>query len=216
MDPLHFCIAAAPLSVYLLLLGILNLKRRPFVTTGARDTAALTIGIAGLIVAGPMELFFPEAAASRWGGWVWLLLIAFYGLCVSLLVLLMRPRIVVYNIGLEELRPILNQVAVKFDKKSRWVGDSLILPDLNVHLHLETVDWLRNVQLTAGGTHQNFEGWRIIEKELKRAVQPLQVSPNLLGVGMLLASATLAIATAVWMVAEKQAVAQALNDILRQ
>jgi hypothetical protein len=216
MDPLHFCIAVAPLSVYFLLFGIINLKRRPFVTTGARDTAALAIGISGLIVAGPMELFFPEAAASRWGGLVWIVLIAFYGLCVSLLVLLMRPRIVVYNIGKEELRAILNQVGVKLDKKSRWVGDSLMLPDSNVHLNMESQDWLRNVQLTAGGSRQNLDCWRAIEMELKSAVDPLRVNRNPIGLGMILVSAALAVITAVWMVAEKLAVAQALNELLRQ
>ena len=101
MDPLHFCIAIAPLSVYLLMLAFLNLRRRPFVTTGARDAGALGIGVCGLIVAGPMELFFPQGAASQFGAWVWLLLIVFYGLCVSLLVLMMRARIVIYNITLE-------------------------------------------------------------------------------------------------------------------
>ena len=43
MDPLHFCIAIAPLAVYLLLLGVMNLRGRPFVTTGARDAAALAL-----------------------------------------------------------------------------------------------------------------------------------------------------------------------------
>ena len=105
MDPLHFCIAIAPLSVYFLMLGILNLYGRPFVTTGARDAAALGIGISGLVIAGPMELFFPEAAASQYGSFVWILLISFYGLCVSLIVLLMRSRIVIYNTSLEQLRP---------------------------------------------------------------------------------------------------------------
>ena len=51
MDPLHFCIAVAPFAVYLLLFGYLNLRGRPFVTTGARDSAALAIGIIGLAAA---------------------------------------------------------------------------------------------------------------------------------------------------------------------
>ena len=59
MDPLHFCVAVAPLSVYLLMVGLINLSGWPFVTTGTRDTAALGIGIIGLVIAGPMELFFP-------------------------------------------------------------------------------------------------------------------------------------------------------------
>ena len=85
MDPLHFCIAVGPFAVYLLLLGVMNLRGRPLVTTGARDAAALGIGLVGFVIAGPMQLFFPEGAASRFGGWVWLMLIVFYGLCVSCL-----------------------------------------------------------------------------------------------------------------------------------
>ena len=167
MDPLHFCIAVAPLSVYLLLLGILNLRGRPFVTTGARDSAGLSIGVIGLMLVGPMKLFFPEAAASRFGAIVWLMLIIFYGLCVSLAVLLMRSRIVVYNISMEHLRPILTGVAMKLDKKSRWNGDSLWLPERKVHLHVEAVDWLKNIQLTGGGSQQSYEGWHLLEKELR-------------------------------------------------
>ena len=59
VDALHLSIALGPLAVYLLLLGFVNLSTRPFVTTGARDVGALGLAIAGLIVAGPMELFLP-------------------------------------------------------------------------------------------------------------------------------------------------------------
>ena len=216
MDPLHFCIAVAPLSVYFLLLGLLNLYGRPFVTTGARDAAALGIGICGLVIAGPMELFFPEAAASQYGSFVWILLISFYGLCVSLVVLLMRSRIVVYNVSLEQLRPILNQVAMEIDRKSRWTGDSLLIPDLHVHLHLEAVDWLRNVQLTSGGMNQSFEGWRKLEIELKQALSPIRVGPNLFGVGMLVVAGVMAVCSAAWMVYDPNSVAQTFNDLMRR
>ncbi len=216
MDPLHFCVAVAPLSVYLLMVGLINLSGWPFVTTGTRDTAALGIGIIGLVVAGPMELFFPEEAASQFGGKVWLLLIAFYGLCVSLIVLLLRSRIVVYNITGEQLKPILTQVAMQIDKKSRWVGDSLLVPDIQVHLHLESVDWLRNVQLVAGGNRQSFEGWRLLEKELRLALRSSRVRPNLLGFLLLLASGSLAVLAAGWMLYDQQSVAQALDEMLRR
>ena len=216
IDPLHFCIAIAPLSVYLVLLGLLNLQRRSFVTTGARDAAALGIGISGLIVAGPMELFFPESAASQYGSFVWILLLSFYGLCVSLVVLLMRSRIVVYNISSEQLRPILNQVAMQLDKKSRWTGDSLLIPELNVHLHVEPVDWLRNVQLTSGGINQSFEGWRKLELELRKALRPIRVRSNILGIGFLLVAGILAVASAGWMISDPQSVAQSLDDLLRR
>ena len=216
VDPLHFCIAIAPLSVYLVMLGFLNLQRRSFVTTGARDAAALGIAISGLVVAGPMELFFPESAASQYGSFVWILLLSFYGLCVSLVVLLMRSRIVIYNINSEQLRPILNQVAIDLDKKSRWTGDSLLIPDLNIHLHLEPVDWLRNVQLTSGGINQSFEGWRKLEVELRKALQPIRVRSNILGIGFLLIAGSLAVVSAGWMLSDPQSVAQSLDDLLRR
>ena len=216
IDPLHFCIAIAPLSVYLVMLGALNLQRRSFVTTGARDAAALGIAISGLVVAGPMELFFPESAASQYGSFVWILLLSFYGLCVSLVVLLMRSRIVVYNISSEQLRPILNQVAMDLDKKSRWTGDSLLIPELNVHLHLEPVDWLRNVQLTSGGINQSFEGWRKLEVELRKALRPIRVRSNILGIGFLLIAASLAVISAGWMISDPQSVAQSLDALLRR
>ncbi len=216
MDPLHFCIAVAPLSVYLVMIGCLNLMNRPFVTTGARDAAALGIAISGLIIAGPMELFFPEAAASQYGSFVWILLISFYGLCVSLVVLLMRSRIVIYNITTEQLRPVLNQVAMKMDRKSRWTGDSLLIPDLNVHLHVEAVDWLRNVQLMSAGNNQSFEGWRQLELELRSALSSIRVRQGVMGFGMLLLAGILAIGSAVWLISDPQAVAQSLNQILRK
>jgi len=216
MDPLHFCIAVAPLAVYFFLLALLNLIGRPFVTTGARDAGALGIGISGLVIAGPMELFFPEAAASQYGSFVWVLLISFYGLCVSLVVLLIRSRIVVYNVSLEQLRPILNQVAMELDRKSRWTGDSLLIPDLHVHLHLESVDWLHNVQLTSGGMKQSFEGWRKLENELRSALDPIRVGPNLIGIGMLAVAAALAICSASWMLYDPQSVAQSLHEMLRR
>ena len=37
IDPLRFAIAIGPLAIYLLVMGIVNLMSRPFVTTGARD-----------------------------------------------------------------------------------------------------------------------------------------------------------------------------------
>src|SRR5262245_9108543 len=121
-DRVHQIVALGPLAMYLVLVGILNLSRRPFITTGTRDTAALGIGISGLVLAGPMELFMPEQAATKWPGIVWLLLITFYALCLTLVVLLTRPRLVIYNIRVEQLRPILSNIVGQLDKDARWVG----------------------------------------------------------------------------------------------
>ena len=216
MDPLHFCIAVAPLAVYLLMLGVLNLLSRPFVTTGARDAAALGIGVSGLVIAGPMELFFPEAAASQFGPLVWLMLIAFYGLCVSLVVLLMRPRIVIYNISRDQLLPILKSVVSQMDSQAKWSNESAHLPESQIQFFVESNDALRNIQLVAGGNRQNFDRWRELEKTLKSGLQPIQVKPNLIGVLFLLISGIASAFTAVWMATETETVAKALEEMLRR
>ena len=65
MDSFRLCLALGPLAIYLLLLGAINLSRRPFLVTGARDLAALGVAVAGLVVVGPIELLLPEDANAR-------------------------------------------------------------------------------------------------------------------------------------------------------
>ena len=216
MDSLHFCIAIVPLAVYLLMLGLLNLRRRPFVTTGARDAATLGIGVVGFVIAGPMELFFPEGAASQFGAWVWLSLIVFYGLCVSLIVLLMKPRLVVYNVSLEELRPILSKIAMELDPKSRWIGDALVIPALKIHMHVEAVEWLRNVQMLAGGNQQSMEGWLRLERELKQHMSKVAVGPNIMGIPFIIAAVALAITVASYLIMDTDAVRVAWDNFFRR
>lgn len=216
MDPLHFFIAVAPVAVYMLLLGVINLTGRPFLTTGARDAAALGVAISGFIIAGPMELFLPEAAANRFGPFVWLLLIAFYGLCLSLVVLLMRPRFVIYNVTPEQIRPLLAAVVTKLDKDARWAGDSVTLPSMDVQLHVESFGPLRNVQLVSSGPRQSYVGWRRLEIELHQALKPIRSGPNPYGVALLLVSAMIAVGTAAWMASDHQGVAQSLDEMLRR
>ena len=215
MDPLHFCIAIVPLAVYLLMIGYLNFGGRPFVTTGARDSAALGIGLVGLVVSGPMLLFFPESAASHFGNWVWAMLLAFYGLFVSMFVLLMRPRIVIYNITEEQLRPILTSVAMELDPKSRWAGDSLLIPSRKVHLHLEPANWLKNIQLTSGGNHQSFDGWRLLEVGLKEKMKDYATGPNLIAFPLIVMSLVLAVTSAAWMFIDRDGVAAAWEQLRR-
>ena len=92
MDPFHLCVALGPVAVYLLLIGAVNLLRRPFVVSGTRDAAAMGLAVSGLVIVGPVELFFPIEAAIRFGSLVWLLLVALYGLTLVLVLLTLRPR----------------------------------------------------------------------------------------------------------------------------
>jgi len=216
MDPLHLCIALGPVAIYFLLLGTINLSRRPFVTSGARDAAALGIAIGGFVVAGPMELFLPEAAAVRMGFWVWPTCIAFYMLCLSLAVLLMRPRIVIYNVTFEQLRPSLADIVLRLDSESRWAGDSLVMPNLGVQLTVESQGMMKNVQLAAAGAEQSFQGWRLLESELTSTLRSAKGTRNPYGMSLIMFGLLMAAAVIFWLSRDPQGVAQALNEMLRK
>jgi hypothetical protein len=216
MDPLHLCIALGPVAIYFLLLGSINLSCRPFVTSGTRDAAALGIAIGGFVVAGPMELFLPEAAAVRMGFWVWPTCIAFYILCLSLAVLLMRPRIVIYNVTFEQLRPSLADIVLRLDGESRWAGDSLVMPNLGVQLTVESQGMMKNVQLVAAGTEQSFQGWRLLESELTTVLRSAKGTRNPYGLSLIMFGLLMAGSVIFWLSRDPQGVAQALNEMLRK
>lgn len=216
IDPFRLCVAFGPLAIYCLLLGLINLLRRPIVVTGAKDTAALAMALTGLMVIGPLELFMPQAAAMRFGGYVWLLLLSFYGLSISLVLLLSRPRLVIYNISSEQLRPILGEVVPALDSQARWAGDSLAMPTLGVQLHLDNFPSMRNVSLVANGEQQSFEGWRRLEKALTGALRQQtweRYHPR--GLVLMMGGLLLLAACLFESVSDPQALAQGMRDLLR-
>lgn len=216
VDSLHLFIALTPLAFYFVLLGFLNLSRRPRLVTGARDTAVLGLALSGLVAAGPMELFMPEAAAMRFHSYVWALLGTFYLLCLSLVVLVMRPRIIVYNASLDQLRPVLAQVVSELDDEARWAGDSLVLPQLGIQLCLEPAELLRNAQLVATGPRQSLAGWRRLELALAAALRTSSGARNPQGYVLVLAGLALAATVAVSVSHDSQQMAQLLRALFRE
>ena len=103
-DLFHIAIALCPLSAYLLLIGYIRCRKHPLVVSGGREVATFALGISGLIAIGPMELFFPRAAASILGEKVWFLLAILYVLSVVMVILASRPRLTVYGVKLEDLQ----------------------------------------------------------------------------------------------------------------
>jgi hypothetical protein len=204
------------LAVYLLLLGTINLSRRPFLTTGARDIAALGIGLVGFVVIGPLELFLPERAAVAFGPWVWALMLGLYLLGLTLLVLLMRPRLVIYNVAPEQLRPALAEVVARLDPHARWAGDSLVMPTIGVQFHLEPSPVLKHAQLVAIGPAQNLFGWRQVEDELAAALKQVRGQPSPFG-ACLISFGLFIAGVALFLVAlDPAGTTQALSDMLRR
>jgi hypothetical protein len=215
MDPFHLAIALGPVSVYLLLIGRINLARRPFVTTGARDIFATAVATTGLMVAGPLRLFMPDGAAANLGSWIWLPLMGLYLLTALLVGLLLRPRLMIYNVTSEQLRPVLESVASQLDADRRWAGSSLVLPARGLQLVVEAAPGMRHVQLIAAGQgQQDLNAWRQLELALKRELRPIPVSPNPRGVSLILGGLLIAVLVLLEVSNQPQEVVQAWSEFI--
>lgn len=213
VDPFRLAIALVPVAAYGLLLGLLNLRRRPFLTSGGCDVAALGAALSGLIFVGPMELFRPEAATRSFGNYIWLFLLLFYWLWLVLFVLLSRPRLVIYNISVEELHPVLAEAAGRLDSAGRWAGNNLSLPGLGVQLHLDSLDSMRNVSLVASGGRQNLDGWRLLSRELGKSLSTMRVKTNPRAAGLLGVSLVLIGICATHLFIHPAQLVQAMRDV---
>jgi hypothetical protein len=213
IDPLRLAIAVVPVAAYVLLLGLVNLRRRPFLTSGGCDLTALGIALSGLVFVGPMELLRPEAATRSFGNYIWLFLLLFYWLWLLLVVLLSRPRLVIYNISAEELHPVLAETAARIDSSVRWAGNQLSLPGLGLQLHLDSLDVMRNVSLVSSGGRQNLDGWRRLARELGESLQTVRVRRNPRALGFLLVSLVLMTASVTHLLLHQEAIVQAMNEV---
>ncbi len=218
MEAFHQCVALGPVAIYLLVLGAIGLLRRPVMVSGGRDAAALALAVSGMVLVGPLSLFFPESIAARMGPmgtrYVWSLLISLIVMCFVYLLLNLRPRLVIYNVTAEQLRPILEGIAQRLDPEARLAGDSLFLPGLGVQLHLDTVSWMRNVSLVSSGPMQDIKGWTRLEKQLRAALRNVG-SPWSIGSLLLLSAGNvLAIWLAIAIVRDPHGFARAVYELM--
>lgn len=138
-EPYAATIAFAPLIIYLLALSIIRIGGWVWVTTGSRDVAAVIFAISGMIVIGPLELFFPNTTAAMLGPWVWAPLLLLYFLFACLVVLNSRPKLVVYGRTLEEVYPAMVRAACTLDAGAIENAEQLQvhLPALTAHLRID-------------------------------------------------------------------------------
>lgn len=104
--------ALVPLAAYFLAIGLLHLRRRPSALAGGWDAVGVSGAVAAAVVLGPIDLLLP---ASIVGAWRWVLAIGCFFLLVVTVQLASRPRLVVYNVSIEQLRPIVARVATALD-----------------------------------------------------------------------------------------------------
>jgi hypothetical protein len=185
--------AVLPLGGYLAMLGWIHLRRRPTLMWGGQDLILLAVAVSGLVMAGPLALVQPAIGATPWATGMLLLL---FMLAVAIGILATRPRLVVYNITVEQLRPILAEVTSALDASARWAGESVALPARSLQILVDGHGLLRTVSVVAVGGRTSAEAWTEFARRLRQAVGNLRVRRNVWG-GALTALGLLTVAFAI-------------------
>lgn len=196
MNALQIAIASVPLAIYFILLGAIRLRSTPLVTSGWRDFFALGLACSGLIAIGPMQLFFPSTAASRWPGWVWLLLVGLYIFALLIMAMWSRPRLLAYGMNKMQFQQTLLLAAQEVDSKAIWYGEVLSLPSIGIQLSAESRfgEFVNSVAIV--GTLHNLADWLQLERAFVRQGSQVQTTPSRSG-WLLLASGACVLLAAV-------------------
>lgn len=205
--PIALGAAVVPLGLYLVGIGCLHLRRRPSMLPGSLDFALLSAGVVGLALVGPLALLAPLAAGIPSVAGVPALIAGFL-LLVAFGVLAMRPRLVIYNITLDQLRPLVAEVVAGLDASARWAGETAALPVRGIQVHLDGRGSMRSVSVVAVGGRTSPEGWTEFSRRLRQAVGGLRVRSSpwgglLAGLGGLVLVAAVGLAVGGLLVARR-------------
>lgn len=170
--------AVLPLGAYLAVLGWLHLRRRPTLLAGGQDLMLLATAVSGLVMAGPLALVQPALGATPWATVMLLLL---FTLAVAVGILATRPRLVIYNITVDQLRPILAEVSSGLDGSARWAGESVALPSRGLQVLMDGHGLSKSVSVVVVGSRTSAEAWTEFARRLRHAVGSQRVRRNLWG-----------------------------------
>ena len=150
--------ALMPLAIYLIYLGLLNLSCRPRVLLGAIDSLALSIGISGLVIIGPLQILLPSAVMVRFGENIWYPMVLLYLFGATWLLLLSRPRIVIYGIRPYAFQMSLSSVLTR----NQWSADQneniVRIHELGIDLEIYVFPMMQNVILRPVQSQQSLRG----------------------------------------------------------
>lgn len=167
LDYLRLALGIIPLGIYLLVMGLLALRRTPTLLTSGQEAMLVGFALCGFALIGPIELFFPTGAYANLGEWAWLLLIALYFLLVLLIALQRTPGWTVLGLSCEQLRHVIDQALVEKSIQHSWLGDQLEVPSWGIRAVVESSSGFRSTShLTASGKQPSLMGWYEFEKLL--------------------------------------------------
>ncbi len=135
-------LAVTPLAFYLLWVGGHRLLGRVRVLTSAADRLQLLAAAIGLVLIGPVELFFPKTSVATFGAWVWLPLSMLLVLVATLLALGTTPRIVIYGRTLAQCWDGLRAAAAEIDPAAVATESAMQihLPAAGLNVRLEGIE----------------------------------------------------------------------------
>lgn len=181
MNSLQVAIASVPLAIYFVLIGTIRLRSRPLVTSGWRDMLTLGIACSGLAAVGPMQLFFPTHAASRWPGWVWLPMFGLYFLALLIVTMWSRPRLIAYGMSKNQFQATLLAAAQTIDPNASWYGEVLSLPGSGLQLSAESTLGYYVNSVGVVGTLNNLPDWIKLEREFVKSGSRTACTPGKTG-----------------------------------
>lgn len=168
-------VALLPLGGYLLALGWIHLRRRPTAVSGGLDVAALATGLSGFVLTGPLALLQPAVGTAAWAAFMMLgalVLIVAGGLLAT------RPRLLIYNVTVDQLRPVMAEVVRRLDGSARWAGESVVMPARGLQVLMDGRGLARCVSVVAVGTRASPEAWSEFARQLRREARALRVRRN--------------------------------------
>ncbi|MFM8570992.1 MAG: hypothetical protein ACKOAU_05290 [Pirellula sp.] len=193
LDYLRLAIALIPLGVYLSVMGLLALRKKPTLMTTGQEALLLGFAVFGFALIGPIELFFPTRAYATLGDWAWLLLAALYSLFVLLFALQRSPGWTVLGLHCEGLQALLDRALCESSIEHTWMGNQLEIPAWELRAIVEPSRGFRSTShLTPCGKQKSLIGWYELERLFVsskgyREARASRSPSILLGVGWLLA-----------------------------
>lgn len=164
-DYLRLSLGLIPLGVYLIVMGFLAMRRRPTLLTSGQEALLLGFALMGFALIGPIELFFPTGAYAALGQWIWILLIALYGLLVLLFALQRQPGWTVLGLDSQGFRGVLSEILQQGDIEHAWLGNHLQISEWDLQAMIEPSRGFQSVShLNATGKQRNVLGWYQLER----------------------------------------------------
>jgi len=208
-------VALFPLALYLLVVGVVNSRRRPLLTTGTYDLVALAFGLSGLVLVGPLQWLLKSLQWMLIAPTAPILLIGIFVSGAAVLILSQPRRLVIYNLSVKSLRETLWEMLKAIDPEARIAGSRVMLPCLGMEVQIEAFPAFRNVSIIAASELVDEENWKVLRQRLGDQLAQVEVSPGLLGQSFVLASGAFLFTPFWFVVRDPAGMAQALLRVLQ-